>query len=63
MWITWPWSSLQRGGYIELVRCRVSGDKNIISAWEELRKGDEGKVRPMVRSPSVPSIYSVIHHV
>jgi hypothetical protein len=29
-------------------------DKNIISAWEKLCKGDEGQVRPVVRCPSVP---------
>src|SRR5579863_8489493 len=31
----------------------MSVDKNIISAWKELCKGDEVQVRPMVRRPSV----------
>jgi hypothetical protein len=40
---------------------RVFVYKNIISAWEQPFEGDKIKVRPMVRSPSVPSSYSVIH--
>ncbi len=33
---------------------RVLVHENIMSAWEELFKRDEGQVRPMVRRPSVP---------
>jgi hypothetical protein len=36
---------------------RVFVDKNIVSAWEQLRKRDERQVRPVVRSPSVPFDY------
>ena len=40
---------------------RVSVDEEISSAWEQLLKWDEEKVRPMARCPSVPSIYSEIY--
>ncbi len=66
MWFTWPWSALQRGRYIELVRCRMFVHQTISSAGEEFVKGDEVQVRPMVRRPSVSldclyncSIYSI----
>ena len=35
----------------------VSIDKNIVSALEQLIKRNEGQVRPMDRSPSVPIHY------
>ena len=38
---------------------RMAVDKDIISAWEELFKRDEIKVRPMARSPSVPLVSAV----
>ena len=47
--------------YIILARCRMSEHEDIISAWEKLLKGDEVQVRPMYRSPSVPSIIYIIY--
>jgi aspartyl aminopeptidase len=45
-----PWAALLRGEVIGWVLV----DKHIVSAWEQLCKRNEVKVRPVVRSPSVP---------
>jgi hypothetical protein len=54
MGIIRPWSALRKRRGIRQVSVRVSVDEEIISAWEQFLKRDEGKVRPVVRCPSVP---------
>jgi len=41
MGIIRPWSALPKRRYIRQVTVRVSVDEDIISAWEQLLKGDE----------------------
>ena len=49
VWVC-TWAALLRGEVIGWVLV----DKHIVSAWEQLCKRNEVKVRPVVRSPSVP---------
>jgi hypothetical protein len=54
MGIIWPWLALYVSRKIRVVNCRVSVHEDVIPTREKLLKRDEGKVRPMVRIPSVP---------
>src|SRR5438105_1500674 len=60
MGIIRPWPALRKRRCIRQVNVLVPIDEEIISAWEQLLKGDEGQGRPVVRCPSVPLDYLYI---